>query len=702
MPRPVYRIMLGKTRRWHWMSESISFKCNAHSTRRITLISGLVFLCAYSNGRTQAIVSSTIADQLEPIVVNPATEQGTDNWPGLTGDVEHSEFSGSRSVITAEDIKREPHSLARLLSNEVGVQFRQSGGLGSFSTISVRAATGTQTNIYFDGVLLNGARFGGVDLSQYDTLNIGAIDIYRGATPVQLGGAAIGGAVNLKSPRAKDGAVNVLVGLGSFNQQRLQLSYSAKAQGWDVTSLVGLLQSDNTFEIRNEFGTPLNPDDDQFERRRNSDVSRSSLLLKAGKQSSEQLRYDGVLQLNERSQGIPHWRNLSDNQTRYDTDSLELQVNRRFSAPANKNWNQRIGVFLNTENERYDDSLSQIGLGAQLTEAETRTIGTRLYWERVGDSGTLALNTEYRFERLDNRDYLDNERSSAERSQLDAAVQYSLFLFDEQLLLTPAVRLQTIGDNYDGQLREGASDNDASSANFQLGLRWNQDDWAATFNAGQYSREPVFFELFGDRGSYIGNESLQQEKGFNVDAGFHWSPSTNGEGGSKLEGSVIAFASLRDDLIVSTFDARGTGRSENSGKAEITGLEATVNRQWNSRFNSTLSLTVQSAQNLSRSSGFTGKQLPGEAQVAGHLRMEYLKPPWGLWYDSVVLRDRFFDTANLLSAEDQWIHSVGLSHRLKNTKAVFQVNNVSDERAQDFNGFYKPGRSFDFSLTFTL
>lgn len=430
---------------------------------------------------------SAAADTLDPIVVFGTTVTNV-------GDVEHSEFTGSYEHIDREQIARETGSVAELIANEAGVQFRQSGGTGSYSAITVRAATAAQTNVYFDGVLLNDASSGGVDLSQLELFNLGSIDIYRGATPIQLGAANIGGAVNLNSRRTDGNSAQVLLGVGSFNEQKLQLALQTKASQWDTSVAASHVRSDNDFEFYNQNGTSLNPDDDSIERRANNEFSRTAILLKAGKQISALQRYDGVVQFSDRDQQLPKWNNQQDTKTSYATDSVQLQLNRRRSASDTGRWNHTEGVYLNRNTERYDNSLGDLGLVVQNSDVQTQVFGARTYWEGIYEYGTLAADLEFRQEKLDHVDLLGlNEDYSATRRGFNAALQYSLFKFKDKLLLAPALRVQAIDDNYDGIDRSGESDRRNTEVTPQFGLSWQYSDSVRlTSNLGQHFREPVF------------------------------------------------------------------------------------------------------------------------------------------------------------------------------------------------------------------
>ena len=53
--------------------------------------------------------------------------------------------------------------LPLILDQAVGVKTRRYGGLGSFSTVSIRGSTAEQVQVFLDGVSLNQAMGGGVD-----------------------------------------------------------------------------------------------------------------------------------------------------------------------------------------------------------------------------------------------------------------------------------------------------------------------------------------------------------------------------------------------------------------------------------------------------------------------------------------------------------------------------------------------------------
>src|SRR3954462_1819544 len=80
-------------------------------------------------------------------------------------------------------------SVADALATSAGAQTRSLGGLGAYQSVSVRGAAPGHTAVLIDGVPL--ARLAEVttDLGRYAMDAFGEVELYRGAVPVELGGA---------------------------------------------------------------------------------------------------------------------------------------------------------------------------------------------------------------------------------------------------------------------------------------------------------------------------------------------------------------------------------------------------------------------------------------------------------------------------------------------------------------------------------
>src|SRR5262245_15325531 len=67
--------------------------------------------------------------------------------------------------LTAGRASRAIESLSEILAEAAGVHIQQYGGLGAFSTVSIRGAPAGQVSVFLDGVPLTSAAHGVVNLS---------------------------------------------------------------------------------------------------------------------------------------------------------------------------------------------------------------------------------------------------------------------------------------------------------------------------------------------------------------------------------------------------------------------------------------------------------------------------------------------------------------------------------------------------------
>ena len=99
--------------------------------------------------------------------------------------------------LGADERARTTESLSELLATAAGVHVTQYGGLGAFSTVSLRGASPGQVTILLDGVPLTSAAHGVVSLGDLPATAVERVEVYRGLGPLGLGVATPGGAVNL-------------------------------------------------------------------------------------------------------------------------------------------------------------------------------------------------------------------------------------------------------------------------------------------------------------------------------------------------------------------------------------------------------------------------------------------------------------------------------------------------------------------------
>ncbi len=615
------------------------------------------------------------------------------------GDVDFEETSGFVTVISRDDFAARLTSLAEVIEKETSVQVRQSGGLGSFSTVALRGASSQQVLIYVDGLPLNEAAGGAVDLSQISLSEVQAIEVYRGIIPAQFASASIGGAINIRTLRALGKNENgVNIGYGSFNTRQLGLSHVGGKLPWETVFSAQYLDTDNNFTFVNDNGTPQNPADDRKERRNNAQVKRLNALFKLGRQFDSGLRLDALLNVLDKDQGLPSVDNNPATTANLDTASLAANLSVSAQRIRNTPWSGRLRAFASQRREEFDDSKGQIGLGAQHTRDKTKRYGIEAFVERLSKQHTLSGVLAVSRETYDSRDLSGSrEGLEARRALLESALQATLFYQQDTLLLTPVLRYQAHRDELVGDMDSESND----YLNPQAGIKYElAEGLFFKANAGRYVRIPSFFELFGDRGFVKGNADLKAEEGINVDGGVEFRFDYPLDWLRDFNLNLGFFYSDTDDLIALVFDARGVGRAVNIASAQIQGVELSTRFGFPTGTSLHLNATWQDPVNRSQIAAFDNKRLPGRYEAMAFFRLEQFIRFVKLYYQFRYESGLFYDSANLLPARDVREHSIGLEAQHGAAQFGFEARNLGDENFQEFNGFPTPGLSLFAKLTY--
>jgi len=175
-----------------------------------------------------AVAAALIVPEIQPVGASaaesaPDTLAGVFELPEVA--VEAPRWLGEPSLPLATTVidRRAIESsgamnLGQILRPVVGVRVATTGGLGSFTPISIRGSSNDQVLVLMDGRRLNAAQGGGVDLSDVPLDNIERIEIVRGGASAIHGANAIGGTINLVTRGVPAGSeAGARVEYGSFD-----------------------------------------------------------------------------------------------------------------------------------------------------------------------------------------------------------------------------------------------------------------------------------------------------------------------------------------------------------------------------------------------------------------------------------------------------------------------------------------------------
>ena len=619
------------------------------------------------------------------------------------GEVNLESTTGAYSVITDEKIQGRYADLSSVIENEIGVQVRSFGGLGSFSTAVLRGASSEQVVVYLDGVALNDASSGSFNLSNIAVENIDRIEVYRGVTPIELGGASIGGAINIITKKAEPDSknkqkANVKVSLGNLSIRKLSAEYSASEQRNNLLASAEYLYSDNDYEIPFDNGTQFNTEDDFRVSVNNDQVEQSSVLLKWEHLLDDKTSIDTRLKLFDKDKGIPSKNNSPDVTTSYETQSYDVlgQFTKKDFIKRNIDFNLKLDLY--GSDELYDDQLAQLGSLQEKISYQNQRTGAQAYFLFNG------LNTEQRilfgasnetFEFQD--EFLHREKSRNDREILELNFEHRAFFLYRSLVVSLGYRFQEITDSLDYAINTFGDNVEQDDQNYsvsdpQLGFRYDvNSSISMTANIGRYTRIPTFFELFGDQGLFIGNEDLEKETSINSDIGLTY---TFINPGYWLDDAVMYFGLFHnesDDLIIRSYNGLGTGVSENLSSAVIDGFEYQLklypSKNWLVNFNMTLLNSVLS----SDVNNFDNNSLPGQYGQSYSLYTSYQGQGWTLSLQQSYKREMYFERGNDHDGQNIYTADLSILKRWKQQSIEFQVMNLTDENHIQFNSRPLPG-----------
>ena len=161
-------------------------------------------------------------------------------------------------------------SIADALKYFAGVQIKDYGGLGGMKTLNVRSLGAQHVGVFIDGIRITNAQNGTVDLGKYSLSTLESVSLYnanrleRGQSPSEY---ASGATVYLRTRRPSRDSLSVLAGVGSFHYYRGRVNLQFNRRGWQgfVDGEYLYSKGDYPFRYKSQY-------EDTVGRRRNSDI----------------------------------------------------------------------------------------------------------------------------------------------------------------------------------------------------------------------------------------------------------------------------------------------------------------------------------------------------------------------------------------------------------------------------------------------
>ncbi len=427
--------------------------------------------------------------------------------------------SSFTTVIVPEQSASRFHTADELLSHTSGVSIKRFGGLGHYSTVSIRGSSAEQVLVLLDGVRLNTGEGGAVDFSTIPLESIERIEVIRGGGTTLYGSDAVGGVVNIITKRPRRGL-----------EASTALSYGSldTIKGW-ITGSGGndwarCLLSATHFQSRGDYryetpeivreGTSVVPSQEDI--RLNNDFLSESVLCKVDLSLQKNLSATISNDFFSTNRGQPG--TVFDPRLKARQKILRNLTTIAFNEKGllYDDLNSSIGISIHYDRNHFKDPEPARGISG-LNPIDTISsnyayglqLGGSLYKQIASTTHVVSTQCDLRKEDLKDRvqpweqGYDNPSRLSVEWRLQDEAV-----LAADTISLTPALRYEHSSDF--GNHLTG-----------KLGLVAKPRPWLhVKSNIENSYRKPSFSELYyPDQGFIRGNPSLKAEKGINFDVG---------------------------------------------------------------------------------------------------------------------------------------------------------------------------------------
>ena len=595
-------------------------------------------------------------------------------------------------------------SVADALATSAGVQTKSLGGFGAYQSVSVRGAAAGHTAVLVDGIPL--ARLAAVttDLGRFAIDSFGEVELYRGAVPVELGGAGVGGAVNLvtRLGRGERGErVHATVGVGSFGARQARVRYGDDHGRVRSATTLGYQGARGDYSYFSDNGTPLNPADDAMVARANNAFDQLDFASRAGNDAAV-----GGVRVAYKQQGLPG--SISKPAHAAELATLDAIADGRFDARAGANHLRQLAYAM-IERQVLHDPEGELGLGAQDRGYLTLAGGASTTWARRIAAHRAIAGIELRGERFRDADR-DGMREALVGTRAVGALSVAGELaLGDAIAVTPALRID-ITRTAPTPLTEGPDAFAAQPPRWdtitspRLGVRARiVDDVAIKGSAGWYVRMPTLIELFGNRGTILGSPELRPERGPSADIGVVWAPARALGAVDRVLVESALFGTRPRDTIALITTAGYAVRAENIGATQSYGGELVASARFAKRVSISAAYTRLVSEQLAIDPNLWRKALPRTPRHFLYARTDVAQRAFGrlasAWIDVAAQSASYLDQPNFQRVPGRVLVGSGVRSEIAGGIAVtLAVANLTAVRADDVYGFPLPGRSFFLSL----
>lgn len=586
--------------------------------------------------------------------------------------VDEANFSGSVTVVTAEDIAASgATNLTDVLATTPSIQMVKTGSNPSFSP-QIRGLISEQTLI-----LVNGKRIPNTDRSvpsepayRYGIVplaNIEKIEIIRGPGSSLYGADALAGVINIITKEATSDWSGSL----SLYTERMDSSNGGDGQGLSL-SASGSLGENADLLVSGETSSTdwILDDDDLYTEQSSRDINNYQIDLGIDLNNNDRLEF-AILSSDEERDELTNGS---------DGDSTDIE-------------NQIFTVEYFTEIAGFDTSVSAVSGEANVIE------GTRVWQVKEDDisidaQGQLNENNYLSF----GVNYREEEADRDDTTVFNDKINSTTLTAQDVVKLTEETNV-TVGLAYDSHSKYGGESSPKISLVTQLtpsiGFKTGYGESYLAPSISQGSS--AYIVSAGPFNAYHGNDDLKPETAKTIEAGLTFKHHLG-------SGAVTVFHSDVDNLIGLDELTSTSSIYSNVDSAVLQGIELTwsfLSESGGQKLN--LSYTYLDSEDKS-----TGKELTYRADHLAKLNYIHNAIFAGFDLDAAAryTGEQFTDSDNTTSIDGYFVADVGVSKQvLENTTIRFGINNITDTVNYNVasrggvDQLLEAGRSYKLSLT---
>lgn len=661
--------------------------------------------------------------------------------------VKNSPFNAT--AINTQELVNTTKTLSEAIAKAPGMKIRESGGVGSDMSVTMDGFSGKHVKVFIDGVPQEGvgSSFG---LNNIPVNYAERIEIYRGVVPVGFGSDAIGGVINIVTPRRqRRWFVDASYSFGSFNTHKSSVNFGQTFRNgfkYEINAFQNY--SDNDYHVDSpveDFATgTLNRKKPEHVKRFNDTYHNEAVIAKVGfvnKPWADRLllglNYShmykeiqtGVRQEIVYGQKHRHGHTLM--------PSLEYAkrnlLTRGLDVSLNANYSRNVTVNVDTAKVRYNwrgettksnSSGEQSYQNSQALNHNWAATVTANY--RIGEKHTITLNDVFNSFNRSNSNLLVNPPT---KDEFNKVTSKNIVGLSYRIIPVRSLNFSVFGKHYH-QYVSGPVATSAAQDVYELSNRsisaWGYGAAGTWFMPLGFQlkasyekayRLPTNEEMFGDEDLEVGDMALRPESSHNANVNLSYSL-RRGKHSVYLEGGLI-YRDTRDYIqrnIMALSGGKSAATYVNYGKVDTKGFSISARysfSKWFSLGGNFTRMDVRDDMPVAMGSTVANiayrERMPNQPYMFADSDFNFYWVGLGrkdntlsVSYDNQYTHRFCYYVSNIGANNDDWMvpnqfaHNITLTYSIKSGRynLSFECRNLTDARLYDNFSLQKAGRAF--------